>query len=110
LRINTLVRLSPRGPHGRSATSVQQLELDARRVDGTAHEAAQGVDFSDQMPLRGAANGWVTRHVGHRRRGEGAQAHFATGLRRCPRCLNASVAGANDNNIEFLHPLIVLDY
>src|SRR5262252_3027172 len=42
--VHALVRLRARRPDRRTATAIQQFELDARRVDRAAHEAAERVD------------------------------------------------------------------
>src|SRR5206468_8537200 len=42
--INLLVGLRAWRPDGRAAAAIEQFELDGRRVDRAAHQAAQGVE------------------------------------------------------------------
>ena len=58
-----LVGLRARRPHRRTAAAVEQLELDAGRVDRAAHQSAERVDLADQMTLRRAADRRIARHV-----------------------------------------------
>ena len=37
--------------------------MDSDRVRDFAHDAAQRIHFPHQVPLRDAANGWITRHL-----------------------------------------------
>ena len=48
---SALICLSPRRPDRRPAAAVQELELDAGRVDCATHEAAERVYLPDQWPL-----------------------------------------------------------
>jgi curved DNA-binding protein CbpA len=61
--IELLVTLRARTPDRRAARRVQQPELDANRVRDFAHNAAQRIDFPDQVPLRHPADGRVTAHL-----------------------------------------------
>ena len=63
-----LVGLRARRPHRRPAAAVEQLELDAGRVDRPPHQAAERVDLANQMPLRRAADRRIARHVRDRAR------------------------------------------
>ena len=60
-----LVGLRARRPDRRAAAAIEQLELNAGRVDGAPHQAAERVDLSDEMALRGAADRRIARHVRH---------------------------------------------
>ena len=97
--VTPLVRLRARRPHRRAAASVEQFELDAGRVDGAAHQAAQRVYFTDQMALGGSADGRVARHVGHGFARQRAQTDAAAQPRRRPRRLDAGMPGADDDDI-----------
>ena len=55
-RVAPLVGLRARRPDRGAAAAIEQLELDARRVDGQSHQAAERVDLADEMPLRRAAD------------------------------------------------------
>ena len=61
--VRLLVGLRARRPDGRAAASVQNLELDAGRVDRQAHQAAERVDLADEVPLGRPADRRVARHV-----------------------------------------------
>src|SRR5262245_62169434 len=63
LPVRLLVRLRARRPDGRSATSIEQLELDAGRVDRSAHQAAERIDLANEMTLGRTADGGIARHV-----------------------------------------------
>ena len=61
--IATLVRLRPGRPDRRAAAAIEKLELDARRVDGAAHQAAKRVDLPNEMSLGSAADRRIAGHV-----------------------------------------------
>ncbi len=75
--------MGARRPDGRAARSIQQAELDADRVGDFAHDAAEGVDFADQMSLGDAADGGIAGHlrdqVDVQRVERGLQAHAGRG-------------------------------
>src|SRR5262245_19855991 len=54
--VDRLVRLRARRPDRRSATAIEQLELDAGRIDGATHQAAERIDLPHEMTLGGAAD------------------------------------------------------
>ncbi len=62
-RVGVLVGLGPRTAHGGALRRVQHLEHDAGGVDGSAHDAAEGVDLAHDLPLREAADRGVTAHL-----------------------------------------------
>ena len=90
-----LVRLRPRRPHGRAAAAVQQLELDAGRVDGLAHQAAERIDFAHQVTLGRAADRRIAGHVPDGAVRQRADRDRAAKPRRGPRGLDARVTGAD---------------
>ena len=61
--IGLLVTLGAWGPYGRTSGGVEQAELDADGVGDFPHDAAQGIDFADQVSLGDAADGWVAGHL-----------------------------------------------
>jgi len=91
--------------HGRAFATVEHAELNACGVDRLAHHAAEGVDFSDNLPLANAANGRVAAHladgvaIGGQQRGFDPHARHA---RSGQGGFGASMAGANDNQIEIV--------
>ena len=100
LLVGPLVGLGARTVHGRALAAVEHAELDAGRVDGPAHGAAQGVDLADDLPLGHAADGRVAAHLGDRvevdRQQGGVRAHPRGGQRG----LDAGVAGADHDHVE----------
>jgi hypothetical protein len=60
--VTAFVRLCAGRPHGGAAAPVENLELDAGRVDGPRHQTAQGVYLLDQMAFSGSSDGRITRH------------------------------------------------
>ena len=94
-----LVALRAGRPHGRAARGVQQAELDADGVGDLAHDAAEGVDFADEVSLGDAADGGIAGHLrdeidvqGEER---GAQAHAGGGHRG----LASGMAGADHDYV-----------
>ena len=94
-----LVRLRPRGLHGRSAAPVQQLELNRGGIDRLTHQSAQGVDLTNQVPLRGTADRRVARHLAHGVSRERAEPHVAPQAGRRMGRLDAGMAGADDDDV-----------
>jgi hypothetical protein len=109
LRILMLISLGARRPHRGPAAPVEQLELDAGRVDRSPHESPERIDLAHQVALSGASDGGIAGHVRDGIYGERAQPHLATGLRGCPRRFGSGVASADYNNIEIMHCLYVIN-
>jgi hypothetical protein len=87
------------GPNRRAAAGIQKTKLNSDRVRDFAHDAAQSVDFADQVTLGDSANGRITRHLCdqveiHCDHGC-AQAQARTG----PGGLAAGMAGADDDDV-----------
>ena len=100
LAVAAFVGLRARRPDGRSAASVEQLELDPCRVDREPHQAAERVDLANEVPLRRAAHRGVAGHVRDRRLRQRADGHAPPHARRGPRGLDARMAGADDDHVE----------
>ncbi len=97
--VQLLVHLGARRPDGRTARSIQQAELDADGIGDFAHDAAERVDFPNEVTLGDAADGWIATHLRdqvqvHGDHG-GAQANAGAGARG----FTAGVAGADDNDV-----------
>src|SRR5277367_1889948 len=94
-----LVALRARRPYGGAAGGVEEAELDAYGVGYFAHDAAEGVDFADEMALGDASDGRVAGHlrdeVEIEREQGGAHAHAGRGRGR----LAAGVSGADDDYV-----------
>ena len=97
--VQLLVHLRARRPHGRTAAGIEQAELDADRIGDFAHDAAERVDFPDQVTLGDAADGRIAAHLGDQVQVHGdhgrAQANAGAGARG----FTAGVAGADDNDV-----------
>ena len=100
LAVAPLVGLRPRRPHRGTAAAVEQLELDARRVDRRPHQAAERIDLADQVSLRRAADRGIARHVRDCRLRQRADRDAPAHPRRSPRGLDARMAGADDDHVE----------
>ena len=61
--VDALVGLRARRPDRRAAAAIEQLELNAGRVDRAAHQPAERVDLANEMPLRRSADRRIARHV-----------------------------------------------
>jgi len=109
LTIKNFVRLGAWRPHSRATASIQQLELNPGRVDGSTHQPAKRVDLPDEVSLRGPADRWIARHVGDCFFRERAQSHMAAHPRRRPGRLDTRMTGADHYYIEYSHVLLILD-
>jgi hypothetical protein len=61
--IKYAVRLGPCRSHRWPLAGVEDAELDASPVRCPGHQAAQGIDFLDQMSLADSANGGIATHL-----------------------------------------------
>jgi hypothetical protein len=100
LAIELAVGLRPWPAHGGALRAIEQPELDAGGVRHPAHDAVESVDLADEVALPEPANGRVATHladglelVGQQQR---ARAQTRSGRSR----LAASVAAANDDDVE----------
>ena len=93
--VKLLVALGAGGPDGGAAGGVEQAELDADGVGDLAHDAAEGVDFADQMALGDAADGGVAAHLGDEVEVHGDEGGFEAHARGGHGGFAAGVAGAD---------------
>ena len=63
LAIQDTVCLGARGPNRGALAGIENPELDTGVIGGNGHDAAQRIDFLDEMPLANAANGRVAGHL-----------------------------------------------
>ena len=61
--VGLLVALRTRRPDGRAARSIQEPKLDTNRVGDFSHDAAEGVDFADEVSLGNATDSGIARHL-----------------------------------------------
>ena len=94
-----LVALRSGRPNCWAARSIQQAKLDAHRVSDFAHDAAECIDFADEVPFGNSANGGIARHlrdeVNVKRVERGLQAH-ASGSHGG---LASGMTGADHDNV-----------
>ena len=62
--VELLVALGAGAPDGGAAGGVEQAELDAYGIGDFAHDAAEGVDFADEVAFGHAADGGIAAHLG----------------------------------------------
>ena len=98
--VDLLVRLRARRPDRRPAAAIEQLELNAGRVDRAAHQAAERVDLANEMTLRRAADRGIARHVRDGVRRQRAQPDVRAEPRRGIRRFAARVTGADHDDVE----------
>jgi hypothetical protein len=95
-----LVALGAGRPDGGAARGVQEAELDADGIGDLAHDAAESIDFANEVSLRNTADGGIAGHLGNeidvQREKGGLQAH-AGGSHRG---LTSGVTGADHNYVE----------
>ena len=92
------------------AASIEQLELNAGRVDRATHQAAERVDLPHEMALRGAADCRIARHVRDRVGRQRADADARAQARRSEGCLASRVARADHDDVELvLHAMVTAD-
>src|ERR1700722_18041533 len=61
--VESFVALGAGRPDGRAAGGIEEAELDAASVSDFAHDAAEGVDFANEMALGDSADGRVAGHL-----------------------------------------------
>ncbi len=61
--VGLLVTLGARRPDGGAARGVEETELDADGVGNLSHDAAEGVDLTDDVSLGDASDGGIAGHL-----------------------------------------------
>ena len=101
-----LVALGAGRPDGGAARSVEQAKLDADGVGDLSHDAAEGVDFADEMSFGDAADGGIAGHLRDQidieRVERGLQAHARGGHGG----FASGVAGADHDYVEMFVKLL----
>ena len=97
--VELLVALGARAPNRGAARRVEQPELDADGVGHLAHNAAESVDFADQMSLGHAAHGGVAAHLGDEVEIHGDERGFQSHARRGHGGLAAGVSRAHHGDV-----------
>src|SRR4029077_16169190 len=108
--VGLLVALGARRPDGGTAGGVQQAELNADGVGDFAHNAAEGVDFADQVALGDATDGRIAGHLCDEVDVQGVesspQAHAGGGHGG----LASGVSSTDDDDVELFGELHVREY
>ena len=98
--VERAVGLRARGANSRTFRGIECAPVDAGIIGGGGHDAAERVDFLDQMPFADAADGRIAAH-----RADGfdvvcQQQGARTGARRRQGGFGAGVAATNHNHIK----------
>ena len=100
LAVQASVGLRSWPPDRRALGGIEHAELDARLIDGAAHQAIERIDFPDQMTLAQATDRGVTGHFTHRLPLVSHQPDLCPQPRSGGRSLRPSVPTADDNHVE----------
>ena len=98
--VKGFIALGPRGLDGAAAAPVQEPELDPGFVGQEAHDAAQGVDLTDEMAFGQAPDGRIAGHLGDRIERDRHQAGLESHSRGREGRFAARVPGADDYDFE----------
>ena len=101
--IGELVGLGARAVHGGALAAVEHAELDAGRVDGQSHGAAEGVDFADDLPFAHAADGRIAAHQGDRVKIAGQEGGLGAHARRGQCRLDPGMSAADHQYVEIVN-------
>jgi len=102
--VHFLIALRARRPDGGAAAGIEQAELDADGVGDFAHDAAERVDFADEMALGDAADSGVAGHLRDEVEVHGDHGSFEAHARAGAGGLATGVTGADDDDVViFLH-------
>src|SRR5260221_68035 len=97
LGVHRLIGLRSRGSNSGPLIGVKHSELNASSIGYLAHEAAQGIDFPDDMSLGCAANRGVAAHFSNGIQIHGEKERRCAHAGSCMRGLAARVAGSHYN-------------
>jgi len=100
LTVKVFICLSPRRPNRWTPASVEELELNAGGIGSQAHQPAERIDFSDEMPLRRTPDRRIARHVRDGVGVERAQPYVASHARGGVCGLDPGVSRPNDDDVE----------
>ena len=99
LAVELAVGLGAGALHRRAFAPVQHAELDAGRVGDPAHQAVEGIDLADQMPLAEPANGRIAGHFADGSEAVGDQRRARAHAGGRSGSLAAGMAAADDDNV-----------
>ena len=107
--IELLVALRAGAPDGGAARGIQQAKLDADGIGDFAHDAAERIDFADEVALGHAADGRIAAHLRDEVHVHGDERGFQAHARRGHGCFAAGVTGAHDDHVVLFgerHPIL----
>ena len=100
--VQNAVGLRTGGAHGRALAGIENAKLDTCLIGGQRHRTAHRVHLFDQVALADAADRWVAAHLPQRLNVVREQQSLAAHAGSRKRSLGASMAAADDDDIEFL--------
>ena len=100
--VGRLVALRPGGLDSPAPAPVEKPELNACFVRQDPHQAAEGVDLPDKVPLGQAADGRIAGHLGDRLEMDGHQAGAEAHGARRRRGFAAGMPGPDDDDVEIV--------
>ena len=99
LAVKLAVGLGAGALHRGAFAPVQHAELDAGGVSHPAHQAVEGVDLADQMPLAEPANGRIAGHLADGGEAVGDQRRARADAGGSRRSLAAGMAAADHDHV-----------
>ena len=73
--------------------------MDSGSVGYSGHNATQRINFTNQVPLGNAANGWIARHPS---KGIGISGHQQRTRSSASRSRNGFTAGMTTSNYDYI--------
>ena len=93
--------LDPLGMYGGAFPKIQRAALQGNKICGTTHFSAQSVNFIDEVPFCGAADGGVAGHVGDCVKGKGEKNRVNAHARASERGFDSGMSRADDHDLCF---------
>ena len=106
MMVSPAVGLHSQTVYRRPLPQIQHPALQKGGVGSFSHLAAQGVDFSHQVPLGSAADGRVAGHIGQAVQTQGEQYRFHPQPCCCQSRFDSCMAGADYRNLKLFANLI----
>src|SRR5256885_3289491 len=98
--IEAPITLSTGSPDSRPFAAIQHAELNHRQVCCASHDAAEGVDLSDDSSFGDATNGRIARHLSYALNTACDEPDTCIQARGGNCCLRTGVARTYDKDIE----------
>ena len=98
--VERAIRLHARRAHRRTLAGVERARLDRGRIRGARHDAAQRIDFLDEVTLADAADGRIAAHLAERLDGLRQQQRARTHARGRERGFGARVSATHDDYVK----------